>query len=265
MLELLLDNGADVNHINDAGESALLISCYENNQASVKLLVKNGADIFVSSKSGLSPIWYSCSNNQKEIVGLFLDNGLDVNYAKPITAADGAMNSYLDWIESAADSSLGSNFSLNNEICSGESLLQAAVKNGYLSMVKLLIERDAKVNYQDESGNTALHYAAANGKKDIVKYLLENNADVNVVNVKEQKAIDYSNIKGYNEITELILKFSAPGTVVKPVASQVAVTEAPKNDMAIKKQALMDLKELFDAGILNQEEFDTEKLRILKG
>jgi len=72
-------------------------------------------------------------------------------------------------------------------------------------MVKLLVERGADINIQDESGNTPLHYAAVNGKKDVVRFLLDNKADAGIVNVKEQKAIDYSNIKGFNEITELIL------------------------------------------------------------
>jgi len=97
-----------------------------------------------------------------------------------------------------------------------------------------------------------------------VKYLLEQHADVTIVNVKEQKAIDYSNIKGHNEITELILKFSAPGTVV-PAAPAEKAEALPVSDMATKKQALMDLKDLMDAGILTQEEFDLEKAKVLKG
>ena len=119
---------------------------------------------------------------------------------------------------------------------------------------------------QDESGNSALHYAAANGKKDMVKLLLENNADASIVNAKEQKAIDYSNIKGYNEITELLLKNSpANGTNPAFAKSQEQAATTPQNDMAGKKQALLDLKELLDAGILSQEEFDGEKAKILKG
>ncbi|MGY0041511.1 SHOCT domain-containing protein [Pedobacter sp. NJ-S-72] len=43
------------------------------------------------------------------------------------------------------------------------------------------------------------------------------------------------------------------------------MSAAPVNDMVAKKQALMDLKELLDAGILTQEEFDLEKSKILKG
>jgi uncharacterized protein len=35
--------------------------------------------------------------------------------------------------------------------------------------------------------------------------------------------------------------------------------------MAVKKKALLDLKDLLDAGILSHEEFDAEKAKILKG
>lgn len=144
-------------------------------------------------------------------------------------------------------------------------MLHVASKSGHLSMVKLLLENGANVNIQDESGNTALHYASANGKKDIVKHLLENQADASIVNAKEQKAIDYSNIKGFNEITELLLKFSPDNKAKFEPATTAVSSEAPKSDMSSKKQALLDLKELLDAGILSQEEFDEEKSKVLKG
>jgi ankyrin repeat protein len=174
------------------------------------------------------------------------------------------MYSYLDWVETADSLSVSSSFSLDTTYgYGGESLLHVAAKSGHVSMVKLLLDKGATINIQDESGNTALHYASANGKKDMVKLLLEKGADASVVNAKEQKAIDYSNIKGYNEITELLLKFSPSNTVNPAVAKTETVV--PPADMSSKKQALLDLKELLDAGILSQEEFDQEKSKILKG
>jgi len=269
MVTLLLDNGADINHTNHSGENALLIACYETNRMLAKLLIERGSDVFTSSNNGYSPIWYACASNQKEIVALFLENGVDVNYSKPVANDTSSMNDYLDWIVSATNISNESSFTLNNSYTyGGESLLHVATKKGNLSMVKLLIEGGANINIQDESGNTPLHYSAANGKKDVVKYLLDNKADASIVNVKEQKAIDYSNVKGFNEITELILKYAPSGTTVNPI-NTVPQTEAPKadtsNSMETKKKALLDLKELLDAGILTSEEFDIEKSKILKG
>ena len=74
------------------------------------------------------------------------------------------------------------------------------------------------------------------------------------------KAIDYANIKGFNEITALLLNASTSeaGTSTK---SNQETTHA-KFD---KKQALLDLKELLDSGVLSQNEFDAEKSKILKG
>jgi ankyrin repeat protein len=210
----------------------------------------------------LSPIWYACNNNQKEIVALFLDYGIDLNYSKPIAGNDNDMGSYLDWVLTTNNLAADSNFNLDSSAAYGaESLLHAAVKNGHLSMVKLLIEKGAVLNVQDQSGNTPLHYAAAAGKKDIVKHLLDHNADTSVTNVKEQKAIDYSNIKGFNEITQMLLAKSP-----KDIPAHPGETKEANSDHAFtnKKQALLDIKELLDAGILTQDEFDTQKKKILQ-
>ena len=85
-----------------------------------------------------------------------------------------------------------------------------------------------------------------------------------MVNAKEQKAIDYANIKGFNEITVLLLQYNpaTQATFNKPAETPVT-DEKPKLDLSAKKQALLDLKELLDAGILSQEEFDVEKGKIL--
>ncbi len=76
------------------------------------------------------------------------------------------MNAYLNWVETANNIAIESSFSLNSSYSyGGESLLHIAAKKGNLSMLKLLVERGAQVNIQDESGNTPLHYATANGKR----------------------------------------------------------------------------------------------------
>ncbi|MNL29558.1 hypothetical protein D3C87_1512430 [compost metagenome] len=66
----------------------------------------------------------------------------------------------------------------------------------------------------------------------------------------------------------MILKYAPSGTVVNPINTPQQ-QEAPKvetsNSMEEKKKALLDLKELLDAGILTSEEFDAEKSKILKG
>src|SRR5690606_19174578 len=149
----------------------------------------------------------------------------------------------------------------------GETLLHTATKMGYLSFVKQLLDSGATIDKQDASGNTALHYAAAYGKKDVLRYLLSNGALTEISNVLEQKPIDYSNMQGFNEITRLLIDFGAKTNAVDggPISAGARIAEpASPMDMGLKKQALFDLKDLLDAGIINQEEFDQEKAKILK-
>ena len=131
-------------------------------------------------------------------------------------------------------------------------------------MVKFLLEKGINVNTEDEGGNTALHFASLNGKKDIVKILLENKANPNATNNKSQKPIEYSNSKGFNEITELLLSFGSTDKAQSSVVNTTAATASQTaTTVADKKIALLDLKELLDAGILSVEEFDVEKKKIL--
>jgi ankyrin repeat protein len=249
MVSFLLENGAHIDHVNHAGETALLIACYDTNRTLTNLLVQHGADVLITSKEGLSPIWYACAKNQKEIVALFLDNGVSVDFSQPVSGSTDSMNSYLSWVETASNISMEAGFNFHHSYSyGGESMLHVAAKNGHLSMVKLLLERGGNIDIQDESGNTALHYATSAGRKDVVKYLLEHGADVSVVNAKEQKAIDYASIKGFNEIATLLL-----GTATKP--QQTAVPDVRK--------ALLDLKELLDAGVLTEAEFAAQKAKLL--
>jgi hypothetical protein len=58
----------------------------------------------------------------------------------------------------------------------------------------------------------------------------------------------------------LLLNASTSGAVTSTKSNQ-ETTHAPFD----KKQALLDLKELLDSGVLSQNEFDAEKSKILKG
>lgn len=67
----------------------------------------------------------------------------------------------------------------------GASILMIAAKNGDLSIVELLVENGADVNYRSNEYTSwlqylsVLDYAAISGDTTIVNYLLENGADIN--------------------------------------------------------------------------------------
>jgi ankyrin repeat protein len=58
-------------------------------------------------------------------------------------------------------------------------LINATIENQY-DTVKVLIEKRANVNEQDNNGYSALHFASQNYYINIAKLLIESNADVNI-------------------------------------------------------------------------------------
>jgi len=266
IVNMLLDNGASVNILNDLSEGPLLLAVKNGNRILAQKLLEQGSDIFAESAEGISPVWYVCNSNQKELLALFLERGLSADYARPVDSFDGKDGKYL---ERLIERTGGRIFILGFEPhYAGETLLHTATKMGYLSLVKQLLDSGATIDKQDATGNTALHYAAAYGKKDVLRYLLSNGSVTDITNVLEQKAIDYSNMQGFNEITALLIDAGAQTDPLKGepgLPEKKVFTEPLSNmDMGMKKKALFDLKDLLDAGIINQEEFDAEKAKILK-
>ena len=53
-----------------------------------------------------------------------------------------------------------------------------AAKNEYSAVVRLLLDREAKIEAKDRDGRTALHWAVEWGREAVARLLLERNVDV---------------------------------------------------------------------------------------
>ena len=80
----------------------------------------------------------------------------------------------------------------------------SACTKGYVDIVKILLEKGAEINKQDQDGWTALHWASDEGHQAVVDILLEANPDLSIFsNCKRPKhfkclfrAIDKSSFTG---------------------------------------------------------------------
>lgn len=89
----------------------------------------------------------------------------------------------------------------------GSTILCAAAWGGHLEIVKLLIENGADVRAKDEDEHTPLHLAAMKGHLDIVKFLIENGADVRAKNKYENNPLHFAVGNGKFNVTEFITKY----------------------------------------------------------
>lgn len=102
------------------------------------------------------------------------------------------------------------NFLLNIQNPQGNTPLILSVLNGYLNLVKYLINIGADLNVQNERGNTALMEAIICKNLPMVKYLIENRANIYICNRFGISAFRISNKT--EEITNILFwkKFIEP-------------------------------------------------------
>ena len=77
---LLAQPALDVNALNQAGESALMMAALKGNLAGLDLLLARGARI---SQPGWSAIHYAATGPEPQVVTLLIDRGADLNAVSP--------------------------------------------------------------------------------------------------------------------------------------------------------------------------------------
>ena len=146
-LEVLVQNGADVNIADADGKTPLWLAAEGGSVRGIKALLNHGADITVKDAGSGDPILLIASQNSDdpdECVDLLIAAGADVN-------------------ETGND---------------GFTTLMSAATEGNLRCTKLIVNKGADVNTTDKYGRIALICAAENGRYNCLKYLIDLGSDV---------------------------------------------------------------------------------------
>ncbi|KAH9027484.1 hypothetical protein EDB83DRAFT_2230248 [Lactarius deliciosus] len=149
--QLLRERGADVNALNAYNYmmTPLHLMTTYGRLAAAKWLLDCGADVNTQDKPrGLTPLHWAARNGDLEVARMLLEHNAEVN-ARTV---------------------------------SGVTSLMLASKNGN-DVLQLLLDYNADVHVRDHNkGNTALHRAARSGSLDASRILLERAAEVNTQN-----------------------------------------------------------------------------------
>ncbi|XP_053596740.1 ankyrin-1-like [Microplitis demolitor] len=242
IVELLLENGAKVNAINDSGETALIAAVLGNNLELMKILINAGAQVNLrnnkhhlplhravqrrnysitrylieqgadinSVRFNRTPLTHTCSIGSKDIAELLIKNGAVIDDGRVCMTALGIACQQADFelVE------LLVNFGASVDFLSGDATpLYWAVKSKNLNFVKYFIDYGVKDINAGHWGNTPLFSAIGNQDLNIVELLLEHRATMdNNGPVALGLAIKTRNLK----LVELILHaegsdINAPG------------------------------------------------------
>ena len=217
LVELLLDNGANINSTNNNGSTPLHIACKYNFEdcigdklGVVELLLKKNIDFKIKNKDGMTALHMLCRYHyqDKNVAHVYAL----IKYGSHVNEKDNHGTTPLHYVcDSLTDSSVYVELLVNNGANvnaidnNGMSPLHYACnhRNNNANTAVTLINNGACVDTQYDNGYTCLHQACINGNHDMVIELLKHcyvNCRDNDKNTPLHYAIDF----GYTDIVKTL-------------------------------------------------------------
>jgi uncharacterized protein len=203
VVQLLIDRGADVNLVDEDGNSAVMIASEGNLSEAVTLLLASKAVVYLKNKNRQTALHIAAAGLRRKIVA-------DLLATRPeVTASSAGVDVR--------------GIDVNEVDASGRTPLMLAADNeGFVpdEVMQLLLDHGAQIDSRDPVGDTALIIAARVGSMSGVEFLVSKHANVNVKNNAGQTALTvarkiHENKKIYNaklveqRIVETLLKAGA--------------------------------------------------------
>lgn len=186
MAKLLVQAGASVNDCTDTptGSSVLAWAAEGNNLQVIELLLDHGADIDGTGRNSQSALFFAAGRNRLAMAKLLLRRGANPNkYTGRSTTRHLVTPMFAAVLEGQVEMMellLAHGANLEKRSSVGATVLMCAAAGDKPEVLRWLIGKGAKINVQNQWGHTPLTWAVRNGQTENVKILLAAGTDVNV-------------------------------------------------------------------------------------
>ncbi|KAL0214443.1 hypothetical protein P9112_006627 [Eukaryota sp. TZLM1-RC] len=156
-----------INSKNNRGEFPLFLACKEGFIGIVEYLTNSNADCLLKNMDGLTAGFVAVLNGRNQVLSYLIKHELiDVN------------DKYLTGLNQESNYQ---SFEVNSGLVKGDTLLHAAIRQGFVETVQALIDHKADLCSTNRRGSTPLHVAVELKKYELIRLLLCNGANQFVV------------------------------------------------------------------------------------
>lgn len=230
----LLRQGADINHANVDGLTALHQACIDENAEMVQFLVENGSDVNRGDNEGWTPLHAAASCGFVQIAKYLIEHCAHVGAVNsegelPLdVATEDAMERLLKAeikkqgidVDKARKEEerimlqdavvvLAGGGTLTPHPNTKATALHVAAAKGYIEVLKVLLQGRLDVDSRDIDGWTPLHAAAHWGQEEVCRLLADNMCDMGAVNNVGQTPFDVADENLVDTLEELQKKQNA--------------------------------------------------------
>ncbi|KAM8861153.1 protein phosphatase 1 regulatory subunit 12A [Synchiropus picturatus] len=230
----LLRQGADINHANIDGLTALHQACIDENAEMVQFLVESGSDVNRGDNEGWTPLHAAASCGFIQITKYLIEHGAHVGAINsegelPLdVATEDAMERLLKAeikkqgvdVDKArkeeerimlqdATAVLAGSGALTPHPNTKATALHVAAAKGYIEVLKVLLQCGVDIDSRDVDGWTPLHAAAHWGQEEVCSLLADHMCDMAAVNNVGQTPLDVADENLVDALEELQKKQNA--------------------------------------------------------
>jgi ankyrin repeat protein len=221
LFDLLIQRGADVNTPDKWGYTPLYFAVHNDDLDYLKILIAHGAKVDTKCPGGETALMSGAIAGRTETVKLLLEAGANISAKND--RGQTALHAMLDIRNSDYTNSLQSKNTVELLLAKGADInlkdkdgrtpLHLAVESADGDIVRLLLDKGARVNEKDDkSGFTALHYAARFGNKDAAELLIARGADINAKDKQGHTPL-YVAVNHDYKVAELLINKGANSTI----------------------------------------------------